>query len=217
MISRLQLIRITLRRSRLLLFVPIICMYGMIPIVAIVSPRNEGLQNTIMASRVLLPPSALLWYMAYLQKWIESEGQAAMRACSKGKHTCAPELMLLAGSFMLALLPGAFIVSAVYGSVFHEYLYICVQILWTGGMLYVLSVLLHSVAMSSMLVLSYLLFCVFFSKDSSMQGFCLLKLDVLSGWESLTSDSLPLLLFAILLISIGHIGERFFFHKLRIH
>ena len=107
MISRLQLIRITLRRSRLLLFVPIICMYGMIPIVAIVSPRNEGLQNTIMASRV------------FLQMWIESEGQEAMRACSKGKHTCAPELMLLAGSFMLALLPGAFIVSAVYGSVFH--------------------------------------------------------------------------------------------------
>lgn len=102
MINRLQLIWITLRRSLLLFFIPIICMYGIIPIVAIVSPRNEGLQNTIMASRILLPPSALLWYMAYLQMWIESEGQEAMRACSKGKHTCAPELMLLAASFMLS-------------------------------------------------------------------------------------------------------------------
>lgn len=137
MINRLQLIWITLRRSLLLFFIPIICMYGIIPIVAIVSPRNEGLQNTIMASRILLPPSALLWYMAYLQMWIESEGQEAMRACSKGKHTCAPELMLLAASFMLALLPGAFIVSTVYNPMFHEYFYICVQILWTGGMLYV--------------------------------------------------------------------------------
>ena len=118
---------------------------------------------------------------------------------------------------MLVLLPGAFIVSTAYGPMFHEYLYVCVQILWTGGVLYVLSVLLHSVAMSSMLVLSYLLFCVFFSKDSSMQGFCLLKLDALPGWESLISDSLPLLLFAILLIAIGHIGERFFYHRLRIH
>ena len=217
MINRLQLIWITLRRSLLLFFIPIICMYGIIPIVAIVSPRNEGLQNTIMASRILLPPSALLWYMAYLQMWIESEGQEAMRACSKGKHTCAPELMLLAASFMLALLPGAFIVSTVYNPMFHEYFYICVQILWTGGMLYVLSVLLHSVAMSSMLVLSYLLFCAFFSKDSSMQGFCLLKLEALPGWESLTSSSLPLLLFAILLISIGHVGERFFYHRMHIH
>ena len=50
-----------------------------------------------------------------------------------------------------------------------------------------------------------------------MQGFCLLKLDALPGWESLISDSLPLLLFAILLIAIGHIGERFFYHRLRIH
>lgn len=217
MISRLHLIRITLRRSPLLFFVPIICIYGILPIVAIVSPRNEVLQNIIIISRILLPPSALLWYMAYLQMWIESDGQEAMRACSKGKHTCAPELMLLAVYFMLTLLPGVFIVSAVYGSVFHEYLYICVQILWAGGLLYVLSVLLHSVAMSSMLVLSYLLFCVFFSKDSSLLTFCLLKLDILSGWESLTSDSLPLLLFAVLLVAIGHIGERFFYHKLRIH
>ena len=216
MINRLQLIRITLRRSLLLLFTPILCIYVIIPIVAIVSPRNEELQNVIMASRILLPPGALLWYMAYLQMWIESEGQEAMRACSKGKHTCAPELLLLVGFFMLALLPGAFVAYAAYGPVLHEYLYICVQILWTGGMLYLLSVLLHSVAMGSMIVLSYLLFCVFFSKDGAMQGFCLLKLDPFPNWGAFASDSLPLLIVAAFLIAIGHIWERFIYYRLHI-
>ncbi len=166
---------ITLRRSLLLLFIPIICMYGIIPIVAIVSPRNEGLQNTIMASRILLPAkctSLVYGISANVDRERRAGGYAGVQ---QGETHLRTGTYALSRFFMLALLPGAFIVSTVYNPMFHEYFYICVQILWTGGMLYILSVLLHSVAMSSMLVLSYLLFCAFFSKDSSMQGFCLFE------------------------------------------
>lgn len=214
MISRLQLIRLTFRRTLPLFLAPIVIAYIVLPLIAatglVSGNRENALGNLIYGEQAMLPVGALLWAFAYLQVWIDSDGEETMRACRQEKHVCSAELLMLNAGFMVMLLPVLLAGTLFFGSLWAEYARLIVQVFFFTGVFYLASVLLRSVTMSGMLVLAYQLYCVFFCRSAEMRGYCLVRPDAIAGTAGF--PYIPILLFGVAVYLIGAVMEQNLIH-----
>ena len=210
MTGRFQLIRLTYRRTLPLFLASVILAWLILPLIGVVglaSGDREGvLANLIYGEQALLPVGGLLWAFAYLQMWVDSEGEETMRACRRGKYVCAAELLMLTAGFAVMLLPVFAAGMLFFGPLWGEYARLTVQVFFFTGAFYLASILLHSVSMSGMLVLAYHLFCVFFCRSAEMQGYCLVRPDRMAG--EVPVPYMPLILVGAVMYLIGMQIER---------
>lgn len=179
MISKLECTRLTIRNSWVLFLISALIAYAVLPLVFEAGIRwytqEVLLTNTIYAIEALLPIGGILVAVADLQMWFDSEGEEAMRACSGGTHTCAVDLILLNLLQYLSLIPVFLLFHLQALNLWSEYLRVIVQIFCYTGALYLIVVLLRSVAMGGMLAAAYHLFCLAFSGREHMGRFCLVR------------------------------------------
>lgn len=170
MICRLQLIRLTFRRTLPLFLAPIVSAYLVLPLIAAAGLASGNweiaLANLVYGEQAIVPLGGLLWAFAYLQVWVDSDGEETMRACRRGKHVCAAELLMLNIGFTVMLLPALAAGTLFFGSLWTEYLRLITQVFSFTGLYYLVAILLRSVTMGGMLVLAYQLFCIFFCRNA---------------------------------------------------
>ncbi len=210
MIRRLQLVRLTFRRTLPLFLAPIVSAYLVLPLITAAGLASGNweiaLENLIYGEQALLPVGGLLWAFAYLQVWIGSDGEETMRACHRGKYVCAAELLMLNIGFTVMLLPALAAGTLFFGSLWTEYARLLIQVFFYIGLFYFTAILLRSVTMGGMLVLAYHLFCIFFCRNTEMRGYCLIRPDVLAGAAGF--PYILLLLSGSVMYSIGAWLER---------
>ncbi len=206
------MLRLTFRRSLVLFLIPVALAYLVIPLCVSVSMHEggpeRGLQTFVYAIQVFLPMGALQWAMAYLQVWIDSDGQEAMRACRAGKKSRVRDLSILLLCFFVMLLPGAAYSARFFGFQWKEYARVIVETVFSVSVLYAVSVLLNSVTMGGMMVILYLLFCAFFSDDVVIRRFSMVKAQVLPDLEALLHGYGGIGFAAVLLFAAGAFLEK---------
>ncbi len=185
MICSLQLIRLTFRRTLPLFLAPIVSAYLVLPLIAAAGLASgsweTALENLTYGEQAILPVGGLLWAFAYLQVWVDSDGEETMRACRRGKHVCAAELLMLNIGFAVMLLPALVAGTLFFRPLWTEYARLIPQGFFFTGLFYLAAILLRSVTMGGMLVLVYHLFCVFFCRNVEMRGYCLIRPDALAN------------------------------------
>ena len=170
MICSLQLIRLTFRRTLPLFLAPIVSAYLVLPLIAAAGLASgsweTALENLTYGEQAILPVGRLLW---------------AIRACRRGKHVCAAELLMLNIGFAVMLLPALVAGTLFFRPLWTEYARLIPQGFFFTGLFYLAAILLRSVTMGGMLVLVYHLFCVFFCRNVEMRGYCLIRPDALAN------------------------------------
>lgn len=215
MITRFRLIWLTVRNAWLLMIMPILSAYVILPLVYITCfywcTQEELLNNTIFTIEAIMPISGLLWILAYLQMWIDSDGEETMRACYRGKHTSSADLIILTIIYLIALIPVFFLFRVAGTDLWQEYFRAVVQTFLYGSILYLAAVGLHSTAMGSMLLLAYHLFCISFSRQEKIRAFCLIQPNIHA--EDASLPYFVILVASAFLYFVGTIIERSIYKK----
>ena len=117
---------------------------------------EEIMRVYIYASQTLLPLGMLLWGMAYLQVWIDSDGEEMLRSVKQGQHSVYPNLFLLVILYSLANIPSHLLALAYQVSNHWQYLRVFAVYIFFVGVLYLLSLLLRSVTIAACVLFIYL-------------------------------------------------------------
>jgi len=208
--KKLQQISIIYRRTMLLVSVPLLITYVVLPLVVAMNTFNVSIQQQILtfAMQSLIPVSSLLWAMAYLQIWVEDDGREAMQACQGGKYSCAYEIVMIALGFALMLIPATYFASCVFDSMWMEYARLTLQIGLFLSSFYLLAIVFNSVTMSSMLLMSYNFFCVFFSGDSTIHRYCIIRPHIMACDDTFVSLYLVEISIICLLLFVANCIEK---------
>ncbi len=213
----LSLFRLSYKRSPVVVMMPVLIGYLLIPIMGITTYRSFGSSRCVdtisSAAHTLIPISAVLLGMAYLQMWIDNDGQEATRACRRGKQTCALAILLLSAYLSLALFPMFCVAYYAVSFPFAELIKLYAEILFSFCVLYSLSIFTRSVAVGIIAVMTYLLFCIMFCGNASFSNACLIKTTSLATTENVTGLYIPLIFAALVAVALTHIYERMFYRK----
>lgn len=211
---RLRLLWITWSNNRVLFLMPIIVLYLILPALTITTAVNQSIEKSwmmfIFILQTLAPISACFWLIAYLNIWLDEDGEECIRCSQINKPTAVGEVILMLSLFTLLALPIFATASFYYDMVFIEFLRFTISATFLISMLYFFSTLIRSLTISTMLVLSYAVFSITYSRDGALQQFCLLKPYVAVSMDKVFTVYLPLLIISSLLIIMGRIIERKF-------
>ena len=200
MTARSRVIWLTIRHSGFLTSIPVLIAYLAMPIVYVSSvyrcTNEELLEKVVYFIEILLPINGIIWPIAYLQTWIDSECEETLRACRQGSHMCISDLIILNIIYFIMLIPVFLVFQLLKLNLWAEYLRVLVQILFLSGVLYLIVVLLRSVAMGSMLITAYHLFCIFFSGHGDLRQFCLIRPNI-----NAEKDTLPYLVIIVVAVT----------------
>lgn len=186
---------------------PILFAYGVLPAAGLAArSETQATVSVSFAAQLLLPFGAVLWGMSYLQIWIDSAGEEAMLACSKGR-TRVVELLLLSLFFLSPVFPAYLMLAARFALPFTEYLRLTIQTLILIGLLYGGSAAAHSASLGGMLPIGWLLFSALFTRDESLAAFCIIKPGIVSQAPELQGYA-PFAGIAVIGWGIGWIMER---------
>jgi len=166
-----------------------------------------------MAQEILLF-AFLLWPILILRRWISGDEIEALRSIEKGRHACAAELIgLLAVEavwLLLIWLMGRLAQIPLEGECFRL---LALSALMTA-VLYLLSVLLRSVAFSTVAVAAYCLLSIILSSNSNNKKWdSFFLVNPGRGWrgestEAILKGYMPVLAIALLCILCTSLIER---------
>lgn len=207
MMNRLTLLRITIHQAWALFFLPLLTAYIVIPAVAVAGLLSGDIVQTfsliVFAFQALLPVSGCLWEIALLQMWTDHSGEEAMRACEAEKQMRMRECVRLSFAFIVSLLPLVIGLSLWFPNIWSEYARVSTQILLFSGAVYLIIVLIRSIAVSVMVATGYQFYCVLFCRYDGLSKSCLVRPDVeVQGYEWL------LLIFAASFYLLGMLVEK---------
>ncbi|KIR01489.1 putative ABC transported MDR-type, permease component [Lachnospiraceae bacterium TWA4] len=170
---------LTIRHSKLLVIIPVIVGFIVLFIGIYKINTKEVIENVVYIIQTLFPISGIFWSIAYLNVWIDSESEETLRACKNGQHICGIDLIILNGIYDIFLIVIFLIFQLCIENLWMEYLRVIEQQLFFTGCLYVISIIFHSTAVGSMMVMTYDLFCLFFVGNSVFKNFCLIQPNIL--------------------------------------
>ncbi|HHX36913.1 MAG TPA: hypothetical protein GX717_02915 [Clostridiaceae bacterium] len=211
MILRLQRLYIAMHTGRLLFFVPIIILYVLMPVACISTFHSANLNESrsmfIYILHSLVPVLSLLWMLAHLQIWIDSEGSEALYANRQRGKGNVPDLLVLLGAYLAMTLPGFAIASHYYRGIWLEWLRFASVVTLLTSAFYVLSITMRSVAMASLITFTYSFISVLYTREASLSHILLLKphRELIPG--ELTENYLPFFLIGCFLFFLGHLLE----------
>lgn len=215
--ASLSLIRLSFKRARFIFTLPILLGYLIIPAISSAAYRSLGLSRCLetisYATHTLIPICAVLWGMAYLQMWIDNDGQETIRACSRGKQTCAFAMVFLMLYLTVILLPIYLVAHFLVDYSTSEYIKVFAEMIFSVSMLYFISLVSRTVSVGIITVIAYLLFCVFFSGNAVFAKYCLINPSLIAEFEDVISRYFPLILLSLLLVVISHFYERYLYRK----
>ena len=140
---------------------------------------------------------------------MDHDGQEALRAIHRGKRTCVKDLLLLEGIYISCIIPAALWFTWVFGLWQWEILRILLEITITIGVFYLLSILIHSVALGGMAVLFHLFFCAASATSPRMQFLCPLQAEVPLSESRFLFVCIPALVLAVFCFCGGYFVERY--------
>lgn len=211
---RLRLLKITWSNNRSLFLMPIVVFYLILPGLTITAALNQNLEKSwilfIFILQTLAPISACFWLIAYLNIWLDEEGEECIRCSQINKPTAAGEVVLILAFFTLLALPIFGVANFYYDMVLFEFLRLISTATFLVSMLYLFSILLRSLTIATMLVLSYALFSITYARDGTLQYLCLLRPDAAASAEQVFSVYFILLIISCVMIIMGLIIEKKF-------
>lgn len=211
MMDRIRLIILIYRRAMFLFLLPIVLAYVVLPLAVLAAYKEgveEGLRAFSYSIQTFLPLGVVLWEMAYLQIWIDSAGKEALYACSRGKHRYVLEVNIIMSGFLIMLIPEMIVTVKVFGFLLEEYLRLIVEIAFSVSAVYLLSNLLSSVTMGGMLVILYLLFCIFCAGNELMKDFSILQPNALASAQELKTKYSLIGGMTVVLFCVGYFMEK---------
>lgn len=211
---RLRLLWIAWRNNRLLFLLPVIVFYLILPLLTISTAVNQNIEESwilfVFILQTLAPISAIFWLIAYLNLWLDEDGEECIRSSQVKKSSCAGEVALTLLLFALITLPIFGVANFYYDTVFFELLRLISATSFLVSVLYLFALLFRSLTIASMLVFSYAIFSITYSRDEAIQHLCLLRPHVAASAEQILSIYLPLVIVSILLVMLGFMMERKF-------
>ena len=215
MMRRLQRIGIGLGSSFLLGIIPVFSTYVLLPLATILVAKTQNIEQSwalfIYIMQSLLTLLSLLWHLAHLHIWIDSDGEEALRASDKKTYSNMPDVLLLFVIYQIMTLPAFLVGSFYYPFVWFEYLRFFAVTLFLAAGLYLLALLLRSVTMALVIIYAYAFFSISFSSKPEFSSLALLKPDAEIYWEELSAVYLWLIPVAVLLLVAGHLIEKKFY------
>lgn len=217
MSTYLSLFRLSYKRSPVVAIIPILVGYIVLPIMGITTYRSFGPSRCVDtisgAAHALIPISAVLLGMVYLQMWIDNDGQEAIRACRRGKQTCMSAMLLLSVCLLFLLFPMFCVAFFVVSFPVSELIKLYAEILFSLGSLYFISIFARSVAVGIIAVMTYILFCIMFCGNDSFADVCLIKTTSLATIKDVINLYVPLIIVVLIAVIITHLYERMFYRK----
>lgn len=178
----LTVFRLSMKRSKVIFWLPIVLLYLLLPALAMTSDQSLGTEQCCellsFAVNALLPICAVLWGMAYLQMWIDNEAMETIHACDRGRRTCAGAMVFLGALLWLLALPGSVVAYRTLEYPLAQWGKLGAEIFFSLTILYLVSILSRSVGAGVIIIVSYLLFCALFSNDSDFNSFCIINVRI---------------------------------------
>ena len=142
---RLRLIWITWWNNKLLFFFPIVVFYLIVPLLTITTALTQNIEESrkifIFMQQTLGPISSYFWLIAYLNVWLDEDGEECIRCSQFKKPSAAGEVLLILILFALMTFPIFLGAHLYYQEGFLEYIRLMSTTSFLISCLYFLSVL----------------------------------------------------------------------------
>ena len=203
------LLWLTAKNHRLNSLLPILVAYVILPAIGSVSnmEANQATKMICYAYQFLLPLTATLWGMTYLQVWIDNPGEEAMRSCCLSR-TLVIDLFVLTISYMTVVLPAFSVITFTYGLSFIEHYRLIIEVFTMVGLLYAVATGSHSSTIGGVLCICYLIFSTLFARDSAVEAFCIIKPILIGDICDLGKVYTPFAIFAVIAWVLGFLFDR---------
>lgn len=209
---RLRLLYLILRKSKVLVLIPIFITYCFLPGITISKNfsvgSSEALQFFVYSSQVLLPLCSILWPMGYLHIWIEGDGCEALCAYSTRHKSCIGEVVLLCAIYLLMLLPTILFAVVLFDASWLESVRLAIQIFFVVGFFYFTAMVFGNITIGCIPVIAYLFFCFCISGSADFAAYSIIEPQhaaVQHNWYTL-SILIPVSIAAFL---AGYLCDRF--------
>lgn len=209
---RVKLVNIILRKNIVIVLLPVIIAYCLLPIISLVKYFSLGVSEArnifIYMAQVFIPLCGLLWPMGYVHIWVEGNGCETLRACSTYHKSCIGELFLLYGVYLLIILPTIVFAVVLYQVSWLEYIRLILQFAIVINLFYFMVMLFRNVTIGCIPVIMYLLFCFYISGSADFSLFSIIEPNLPaehSNWNTL------LILFPVSFVALllGYLSDRF--------
>lgn len=215
---RFRLLCIAWRNNRLLFLLPFIVLYLVLPIVTISAAANQNLDVSwrlfVFVLQTLAPLSILFWQMAYLNIWLDEEGEECIRGSSVRKKTAVGEIFLSVILYAIISLPVFLVAHLFFDTAYLEWLRLVSTAIFFVNVYFLLSLVFRSLIVSSMLVFAYACFSILYHGDGALKHLCLLTPRIAVSLEKMVSLYAPLAIVSALLLVLGGVIERCFHYYL---
>lgn len=208
---------LSIKRSKLILFLFLFTSYILIPAISVLTYRTFGvkrcLESISYASHTLIPICSVLWGLVFLQIWVDNDWQETLRACSRGQYVCGINIVISTVAMILMLLPAFFIATEMVGYSTADFIKLSIEVQFCMTILYVIALLARSVTVGVIVVTGYLLFCILFSGNSTFAAFCIIKNGSIASGADIIANYLPMTLIFAGIWSLAASFERFLYRK----
>ena len=213
MVNKTKEIYLIAKSGKVLFLLPI-AFALIVPPAIIFANIGSGIELTramyVGMTQTLLPFGVVMWCMAFLQIWIDNDGEEILRA-SSGKRSLCPTLICLVVLYLFVGLPGHLLATYYQVTSIWEFLRLIAIYVCAAAVLYFVALILRSVTLAAMFVFIFLVLGILPFSDLRASVFTIIKPTVLASVDNFLNYYLYVFLAGVLLSIAAVVFEKKFF------